>query len=97
MGFVQITEFRTAKIEEMRELADEWEAASAPSRTARRRVSCEDRDNPGHYVNIAFFDSYESAIQNSGLPATQEFAKKLMALVDGPMKFYNLDVLDDRT
>lgn len=97
MGFVQIIEFRTSKIDEMRAIGDEWEAAAAGDRKARRRVMCEDRDQPGRYFNIVFFDSHDEAMENSDLPVTQEFSQKMMALGDGPPTFYNLDVLDDRS
>ena len=95
MGFVQIIEFRTSKIDEMRKLGEEWEAKAAADGTARRRVMCEDRDNPGRYFNIVFFDSFESAMENSKLPITQEFSQRMMALGDGPPTFYNLDVIED--
>lgn len=97
MGFVQIIEFRTSKIDEMREVGDQWETAAASDRKARRRVMTEDRDSPGRYLNIVFFDSYEDAMANSDLPVTQEFSQKMMALADGPPTFYNLDVVDDRS
>ena len=57
MSFVQIIEFRTDNIDEMRKIGDEWEAAAASGRTARRRLVCQDRDNPGRYFNLVFFDS----------------------------------------
>ena len=97
MAFVQIIEFKTSKIDEMEKLGNEWEAASAGKRLARRRVLCQDRDNPGRYFNIVFFDSYEEAMKNSDLPETSEFAQKMVALGDGPPSFYNLDVIEDRT
>lgn len=96
MPFVQIIEFRTSKADEMRAVGTEWEAAAAGASKARRRVLCEDRDNPGRYLNIVFFDSYEEAMENSNLPATQEFSQKMMALADGPPTFYNLDVVEER-
>ena len=95
MAFVQIIEFRTSKFDEMRKVGDEWEAAAGGDRTVRRRVLCQDRDNPGRYFNIVFFDSYESAMENSNLPVTAEFSKRMMALGDGPPTFYNLDDVDD--
>jgi len=97
MAFVQIIEVQTAKFDELKSVGDDWEAAAGDGRTARRRVLCQDRDNPSRYFNIVFFDSYESAMENSDNPATQEFSKKMMALVDGAPTFYNLDVLDDQT
>jgi hypothetical protein len=96
MAFVQIIEFRSSKPDEIKKTGDEWEAAAAGGRKARRRIFCEDRDNAGRYLNIVFFDSYEEAMENSNLPATQEFSKKMMALADGPPTFYNLNVLDDQ-
>jgi len=96
MGFVQIIEFRTTKIQEMRKLGDDWEAAAAGAARARRRVLCADRNKPGRYFNIVFFDSYDDAMQNSTMPVTQEFAGKMAALADGPPTFYDLDVLDDQ-
>ena len=72
-------------------------ATSPPTSTARRVVLCEDRDQPGRYLQMVFFDSYESAMANSELPITQEFAGKMGALADGPPTFFNLDVVDDRS
>ncbi|MDQ2748360.1 MAG: hypothetical protein ABI775_02085 [Pseudonocardiales bacterium] len=96
MAFVQIIEFQTSRFDEMKKIGDEWEAAVGDARTSRRRVLCQDRDNPGRYFNIVFFDSYESAMENSNQPATQEFSGKMMALGDGPPTFYNLDVVDEQ-
>lgn len=97
MSFIQIIEFRTSKVDEMRAMGEQWEQASSNDRKTRRRITCEDRDNPGRYFNIVFFDSYEEAMQNSELPVTQEFAGKMMELADGPPTFYNLNVVDERS
>ncbi|MGH9231135.1 MAG: hypothetical protein ACRD07_20810 [Acidimicrobiales bacterium] len=96
MAFVQIIEFRTSKLDEMRKLEDEWETAAGSESTVRRVITGADRDDAGRYLQVAFFDSYESAMENSNLPVTQEFSQKMMALSDGPATFYNLDVVDDR-
>ena len=95
MAFVQIIEFETSKFDEMQTMGDDWEAAAGEGRRATRRILCQDRDNPNRYCNIVFFDSYEAAMENSNLPATQEFAQKMMALTDGPATFHNLDVVQD--
>lgn len=97
MGFVQIIEFRTSKADEMKALGDEWEKAAQGDSTARRRVLCQDRDNPGRYFNLVFFDSYDDAMKNSELPVTGEFAARMSQLVDGDMSFVNLDVVEDRS
>ncbi|MGV3759308.1 MAG: hypothetical protein ACO1PW_07155 [Actinomycetota bacterium] len=95
MGFVQIIEYRTSRFDEMQEVGRAWEAAAGSDSTARRRVLCGDRDDPGRYLNIVFFDSHDEAMQNSELPVTQEFSQKMMALADGPPTFSNLDVIED--
>lgn len=95
MGFVQIISFKTSQFDEVKKVGEEWEAAAAGESTARRRVLCQDRDNPGSYVNIVFFDSYDDAMKNSNHPVTQEYSQKMMALADGEPTFSNLDVLDD--
>ena len=96
MAFVQIIEFRTAKIAEMQEVAQEWERATEGKRKARRVLLCQDRDSPGRYLNVVFFDSYETAMENSALPETDALSTKMMSFADGPPTFYNLNVIDDR-
>ena len=97
MGFVQIMEMQTSKLADLQKLADEWEQTTAGKHTARRRVLCEDRDHPGRYYNIVFFDSYESAMANSSLPETRALSEKLTASLDDAPTFVNLDVIEDRT
>ena len=96
MAFVQIIQFDSTRLDEMRAVGDEWEKAASGKSTARRRVMAQDRDNPNRYMNIVFFDSYESAMENSNMPETQEFSQRMMALADGPPTFFNLDVIEDK-
>lgn len=97
MTFVQIVDFSTANPERMRELNEEWEKATEGKRTARRQILASDRNNPGHYMALVFFDSYESAMENSQLPETQANARNLAALAEGEPVFHDLDVIDDRS
>ena len=95
--FVQIIEFKTSKIDELKALRDqmiEQRQAAGDSGGPLRGVMTEDRDRPGYYINIVEFDSYDDAMNNSNHPATQEFAGKVVALCDSAPKFYNLDVRD---
>jgi hypothetical protein len=71
--------------------------ATEGKRTARRAVVCRDRNTPGRYFHIVFFDSYESAMENSNMPETQKLAGRLADLMDEPPKFHDLDVLEDIT
>jgi hypothetical protein len=97
MGFVQVIQFRTSRIDEMMKVADHYQSARDRSSTVERVVTCQDRDNPGQYFTFAFFDSYDAAMENSELPATREMSQSMMSLADGPPTFFNLDILDDRT
>jgi hypothetical protein len=97
MAFVQIIEFRTNDVEGMRTAEAEWERATEGKRTARRQIITQDRDDPGRYLSIVFFDSYESAMQNSEMPETKAVAEKMMALSEGVPTFHNLEVIEDRS
>jgi hypothetical protein len=97
MGFVQIIEFRSGNIDGMLGVQEQWEKATEGKRSAGRRVMCRDRKDPGRYFSVVFFDSYESAMQNSNLPETQRFSQEMMKFADGQPTFYDLDVVDDRS
>ena len=60
-------------------------------------ILCRDRAASDHYFNVVFFDSYESAMQNSKLPETQRFSQEMMSIADGAPTFYDLDIIDDRS
>ena len=97
MAFVQIMECRTTKADEMQAMESEWEQATEGKRTVRRSILTQDRDDPNRYVILAFFDSYESAMENSKLPETQAFAERYSKLLDAPIVFHDLDVIEERT
>jgi hypothetical protein len=97
MAFVQIIEFRSSRMDEGRKHVDEYLEKSEGKRTVKRSLLCQDRNDADHYFNVVFFDSYESAMENSKLPETQELSERLMALGDGPPTFHDLDVVDDRS
>jgi hypothetical protein len=95
-SFVQIMHLQTSKIDEIRAAVDEWQKATEGRRTVGRSAVCADRDNPGRYSIIVFFDSYEDAMKNSALPETAALAEKTAALADGPPTFVNLDIIEER-
>jgi hypothetical protein len=97
MAFVQIIEFRTSRLGEMRKVEDEWEQATKGKRKTARRILCHDRDNTDRYFEVVFFDSHDDAVQNSALPETDALSKKMMGFAEGPAIFHNLDVEDDRS
>ncbi|WP_354637508.1 hypothetical protein [Kitasatospora camelliae] len=97
MKFIQIIEYRTSRIDEFNALLDEWVERNAGNRLASRAVQTRDRDGNDVYLNIVEFPSYEVAMENSDRPETAEFAARVMALCDGPPRFRNLDVLNERS
>ena len=97
MTFIQVMEYKTTHPEEVNALMDEWIAATEGKRTATHDVHTQDRDNPGRYVDIVEFPSYELAMRNSNLPETQRIAERMRDLCDADVRFLNLDVLRDET
>ena len=97
MSFIQIIEMRTKKFDELQALGDQFFEATEGKRTVRRSIVTRDRNDPERYLLVVFFDSYESAMENSNLPETAQFAEQQLALLDGPPTFYDLDVVEDRT
>ncbi len=95
-AFIQIMQLQTSKIDEIRAAVDEWQKATEGKRTVERSAVCQDRDNPGHYAVVVFFDSYEGAMKNSALSETDALSKKVTALSDGPSTFVNLDIIEER-
>ena len=97
MAFIQIIEARTKKEDELRALGDQFFAATEGKRTLQRSIVTRDRNDPSRHLILAFFDSYESAMENSNLPETAAFAEKQMALLDAPPTFFDLDVIEERS
>ena len=53
-----------------------------------------DRNNPDRYRIIVYFDCYESAMENSELPETQELAERQATVLED-MSFTDLEVMAD--
>jgi hypothetical protein len=94
MAFVQIIDVTAPDISALQQINSEWETATEGKRTARRQIVTRDRKNPDRYLVLMFFDSYESAMQNSSLPETQAFAERFQQAAGGAT-FHDLDVISD--
>jgi len=92
-GFVQIIEFKTSRVNEIRDLVAEMGTRLGTGSALRGTVTA-DLDRPGYYLNIVEFPSRQSAMENSARPEVGEFAARMAALCDEPPRFYNLDVVD---
>lgn len=92
MGFVQAIKLSTSKFADLEAAHEEWLKATEGARTVSREMICENRDKPGEYWVIVEFPSYDDAMKNSDLPATNRIAEQMAQLCDGPLEFLNLDV-----
>ena len=96
-GFVQIIEYQTSRIDEVAALATEFrEQTEATVQDGPKPIGgtiTADRDRPGYYLSFVEFDSHEAATEASNRPETQAFFGRLSQLMDGPPKFYNLEVV----
>ena len=97
MTFIQIIDLRTKNPDELEALGEEYFAATEGKRTVRRSILTRDHNDPERHVLIVFFDSYESAMENSNLPETSALAEKQAALLEGPPSFSDLDVVEERS
>ncbi len=93
MSFIQIIEVKTSNLDKLEALHEEWLAATEGKRTVTSELVCADRDNPGTYVMIVQFPSYEAALANNDLPATAKIAEGIAALAEAPPVFRNLDLV----
>jgi antibiotic biosynthesis monooxygenase (ABM) superfamily enzyme len=94
--FVQTIRFSTTRFDEMKALNDEFDAqgGDAPGFLGVKILKDRERDNA--YMLIAEFESYELAMENSGRPETDAFAKRMGELVDGQLDYDNYDLVDER-
>jgi hypothetical protein len=90
-GFVQVIEWQTHRIDEVRALNEQWRERF-PQQGPRRIVTAADRDHPNSYMTLVEFASYEEAMKNSNDPTTSEFAARMAELCDAPPTFHNLDI-----
>jgi hypothetical protein len=93
VAFVQIMSYNTTQRAEMDAAIEQWKADTQDVRRSRRRLLLKDRDEPDRFVEVIFFDSYEDAMHNSRLPATNALSSTFASLITDAFEFQNLDVV----
>ena len=93
MTFIQIVSFNCSDPSALRDIEDEWLAATEGRRTLLRETFLVDRNDPSHFMTINEFESYEAAMQNSELPETDVMARKVAGLLIGEPTYHDLDVV----
>jgi len=95
MAFVQIMSYTTTKRDEMEAALVQWLEDTRDVRRARKRLLLRDRSAANRYVEIVFFDSYEDAMHNSKLPATEALSRSFTELSEDGFHFEDFDVVTD--
>lgn len=93
MAFIQIVSFHCTDPSALRDIEDEWLAATEGRRTLQRETFLVDRNDPSHFMTINEFESNEAAMQNSKLPETDAMARKVAGLLTGEPTYHDLDVV----
>jgi len=94
MGFTQTMTVRAADGKALTDLMSSWhsaEAGSAPGYIGSRLLA--DRDDPGRFMVVVDFSSFEEAEANNARAETQEWAGRLQAASQGEPEFGNWDAI----
>jgi hypothetical protein len=102
VGFSQVISVRTGDSEALVQLLADWDELQSTvdvmGYTGTHVLA--DRDDPGHYLVVAEFSSvdpdvpaFEEALRNNERPETQEWARRLLELVDGEPVYSHFDEL----
>jgi hypothetical protein len=97
MKFVQIIDFETERIDEVRGMMRDYEEqarAQGRSTAPTGRMLLRDRANPSRFLAVVEFPSHEVAMANSDAPETGELARQLSALMTRPPVYTDCDVVE---
>jgi len=92
MGFIQIIEYETDRPDEIKALGEARMAQMPEAPPGFRLIATRDRDRANRYLTIVEFPSYEMAMDISGQPDTDAFAKEMAALCTSGPRYHNLDI-----
>lgn len=94
MAFVQIASYETSSPEELDEARRSWLDATEGVRAPHRRLLLRDRDVEGRFVEFVLYDSYEDAMHNAMLPATEVLLGSAAREAERAANVAHLDVID---
>ncbi|HXY93076.1 MAG TPA: hypothetical protein VEP49_11410 [Acidimicrobiia bacterium] len=102
MNFTQTITVRSEHPEELVKLLDDWDRnqASADIMGYIGTHLLADREDPGSYLIVAEFavvdpdvSAVDEAARNNDRPETQEWARKLLEVIDGDPAYHHYDEL----
>ena len=88
--FIQIIQGRCTRQDELHALADRWREELGPTADGWLGGTYGFTDDDT-FLGIVRFESREAAMRNSERPEQQEWAKQMVALVDGAMEYHDCD------
>ena len=88
--FMQIIQGRCSRPDALHALADEWREQLAPGADGWLGGTYGFTDD-GEFIAVVRFEDRARAMANSERPEQGEWAKKMMALMDGPTEFHDSD------
>ncbi|MFJ8823433.1 hypothetical protein ACIREE_16765 [Streptomyces sp. NPDC102467] len=95
--FAQLVDFETRRFDELKSLLDRFEEQMAGEPGGpTHRILLQDREQPGRYLAILEFTSYDDAMRNNERPEVARLNEQLTELCTRPPAFVNCDVKDVR-
>ena len=88
--FIQIIQGRCRRADELHALLDEWRQDLAPGAKGWLGGTYGMTDDD-MFVGVVRFGSREAAMANSARPEQDAWARKMMALMDGPLEYHDCD------
>lgn len=92
--FVQIASYTSSTPEVLERARREWLEATEGIAAAHQRLLLADREMPGRYVEFVLYRSYEDAMHNAMLPATEALLAHAAADAEHGVTIEHLDVVD---
>jgi quinol monooxygenase YgiN len=94
-NFVQVIDFQTDRIDEMRSLARNMEQRfGSTEHGPMRQVVLKDRNQPGRYLEVLVFKSRDDAMRTGQSPETSKFAEQMAALCSRPPAILDCDIVE---
>lgn len=94
MAFVQIASYPDAEPDELAEAHRCWNEATEGVAAPFRRLLLADRDQPGHVVELVLYESFEDAMHNAMLPATEAILGRTPSGEARTVRMLHLDVVE---
>jgi hypothetical protein len=95
MRYVQVIDLHTDQPSEVAVLLDKWRADTEGLRGSTSTLIGRDRSDPRHFLAAIAFPSQEAARHNAGLPETADYAERLVAMLDEPPRFRDIEVVGE--